>query len=197
MTIVKKVLKFILFQLRFFLLKSSYESKVFCVGFNKTGTTTLGKSFELLGYRNSSFNKNVWRNYYLKGRIGKVLYYTSKFDSFDDLPWLKEDLIPILDETFPGSKFVYLERSIDNWKNSISKWTYKKKGYYPDLDSLLDDYNCHREFILDYFKNRTNDLLILQVDDPKGFEKLSIFLDKPIIAESFSVHNKTSNFKKL
>ena len=196
MTRLKKILKLILFEIRFLLLKSSYVPKVFCVGFNKTGTTTLGKSFELLGYRNSSFNKNVWRNYYLKGRIDKVLYYTSKFDSFDDLPWLKEDLIPVLDENFPGSKFVYLERNIDDWKNSISNWTFKMKGYYPDLDSLLDEYNRHREFILTYFKNRTSDLLILQVDDPKGFEKLSIFLDRPIIADNFSVHNKTANFNK-
>ena len=63
---------------------------------------------------------------------------------------------------------------------------------------IRQDRHCvDYKFILTYFKNRTNDLLILQVDDPKGFEKLSIFLDKPIIAENFSVHNKTSNFKKL
>ena len=64
------------------------------------------------------------------------------------------------------------------------------------MDLLLAQYNSHKEFILTYFKNRTNDLLIFQVDDSKGFEKLSFFLDRSIIADNFSVHNKTANFNK-
>jgi hypothetical protein len=42
-----------------------YDSKIFCIGFNKTGTTTVGKSLKMLGYKHSSFNKKVYRKYYL------------------------------------------------------------------------------------------------------------------------------------
>ena len=37
-----------IFKLTF--VKPNYNGKIFCIGFNKTGTTSLGKSLELLGY---------------------------------------------------------------------------------------------------------------------------------------------------
>ncbi len=97
--------------------KPQYTSKVFCIGYNKTGTTTLGQALDMLGYRNSSFNKKVWRKYYRNNEIVKILKYTAKFDSADDLPWLKEDMIPILDRVFPNSKFIYLTRDEEQGKS--------------------------------------------------------------------------------
>lgn len=79
------------------------EAKIFVVGYNKTGTTSVGKALQKLGYRHSSFNEFVWRELYNKGNIDGVINYTKRFESFDDLPWLKEDLLPILFETFPNS----------------------------------------------------------------------------------------------
>lgn len=89
--------------------KPKYNSKVFCIGYNKTGTITVGKSLEMLGYRNTSFNQKVWRKYYKNNQIDKVLKYTAKFDSADDLPWLKEDMIPVLDRVFPNSQFISIK----------------------------------------------------------------------------------------
>ena len=40
--------------------KEDYGPKVFCIGFNKTGTTSVGKAFESFGYRNASFNRDLW-----------------------------------------------------------------------------------------------------------------------------------------
>lgn len=84
--------------------KPKYTGKVFCIGYNKTGTTTIGKSLEILGYRNSSFNKRVFLEY-KSNQIDKVLDYTARFDSMDDLPWLRIDMIPILDKAFPNMVF--------------------------------------------------------------------------------------------
>ncbi|MEM9089119.1 MAG: hypothetical protein AAGC93_10280, partial [Cyanobacteria bacterium P01_F01_bin.53] len=50
----------------------TYSHKMFCIGYNKTGTTTLGKSFELLGLRNCSFNRNIWSEFYEKNNRFKV-----------------------------------------------------------------------------------------------------------------------------
>ena len=172
--------------------KEYYTSKVFCIGFNKTGTTTLGKSFELLGYRNSSYNKEVWLNYYQNNEIIKILKYAAKFESFDDLPWLKEDMIPILDKVFPNSKFVYLTRDRESWKKSFLKWGYKKWGEYPDADKKWEEYKRHEEFVLNYFKNRSKeDFIILDVKDEKGFLKLAEFLGKKTKREKFPVYNKS------
>ena len=172
--------------------KKSYSGKVFCIGYNKTGTTTLGKSFEMLGYRNSSFNKKVWRQFYANKEFNKILEYTSKFDSFDDLPWLKEDMIPILDKTFPKSKFIYLTREEESWKKSFYNWRYKVMGKYPDADKAWIAYKKHEKFVYEYFKDRpSSDFIVLDVRDEKGFKKLADFLGKKTNIEKFPHFNKT------
>ncbi|MBU2950244.1 hypothetical protein KO493_06015 [Tamlana agarivorans] len=174
--------------------KSNYNSKVFCIGYNKTGTTTLGKSLEMLGYKNSSFNRRIYRKYYLTKNYSKILKYTAKFESFDDLPWLKEDMIPILDKTFPESKFIYLTRDENEWKKSFYNWTYKVKGHYPDIEKGWEDYKNHEKFVLDYFKTHPKkDFIILNVKDKYGFEKLALFLGKESFRKSFPRFNESSN----
>jgi len=126
MKLLRKYIKTARLALRWQLISARperYGPKVFCVGYNKTGTTSLGKSLEMLGYHNTSFERTVWREYYLKGRIDKVVRFAAKFDSADDLPWLKEDLIPVLDEIFPGSKFIHLERDEVSWCKSFETWS--------------------------------------------------------------------------
>lgn len=172
--------------------RPNYNSKVFCIGYNKTGTTTLGKALEMLGYRNSSFNKTVWRKYYKHNQIVKILKYTAKFDSVDDLPWLKEDMIPILDRVFPNSKFIYLTRDEESWKISLKNWTFKQTGSYPNLEERLEDFRKHRDFVINYFKDKPKEqFLILDVKDENGFKKLADFLGKTTTHKQFPHYNKT------
>ena len=172
--------------------KSNYGPKIFCIGFNKTGTTSLGKSLAMLGYHNLSFNRGIWRDLYPSNRSEEILDIASRFDSFDDLPWLKEDMIPLLDKKFPGSKFIYLERDEASWRNSMYHWTYKKTGNYPDIDQKFKEFIDHRDFVLDYFKNRPKeDFIVLNIRDPKGFRKLSEFLEKEVLQDKFPHFNKT------
>jgi hypothetical protein len=144
----------------------------------------------VLGYNNSSFNKVVWK-YYKQGNIEKILHYTSKFDSFDDLPWLAKDMIPILDNKFPNSKFIYLERDEKSWLNSYKNWSFKQKGSYPDLERGLAGFRNHQKFVNDYFKSRPNDILYLDVIDEFGFIKLANFLGKQAPQNKLPHFNKT------
>lgn len=174
--------------------KPHYEPKIFCIGYNKTGTTSLGRALIDLGYQHSSFNQIVWRKYYQRGKIDKVLKYTAKFESFDDLPWLEEAMIPILDKHFPGSKFIYLERDEASWKKSIYNWTYQMTGKYPDINQKFTSYKKHRRFVLDYFKNRSSDqFIILNIKDEKGFKKLADFVGRPSLQDAFPHYNKTQS----
>jgi len=173
-----------------------YNAKVFCIGFNKTGTTTVGKSLELLGYRNTSFNKKVFREYYKKNEIDKVLRYTAKFDSTDDLPWLKVDMIPVLDKEFLSSKFIYRTRDEKSWKKSLSNWSFNLTGKYPDLEKELNSFRKHKEFVLEYFAGRSDDFIILDVKDPTGYKKLADFLGKTTSREAFPHFNETKAMRK-
>lgn len=172
--------------------KPNYEAKVFCIGFMKTGTTSLGKSLEQLGYRNSTFNYTVYRDYYLNGKLDQVLDYTARFDSFDDVPWSKEAFIPILDEKFPNSKFIYLERDEESWKKSLINWSYNITKKPVDVEKYLNNFRNHKTFILDYFKNRpANEFIILNIQDKDGFKKLADFLGKETNQAVFPHYNKT------
>lgn len=194
MSQILQIPKDILYQIGLALRKKKYTSKVICIGYNKTGTTSLGQSLRMLGYRHSTFDQKVWRKYYKNNQIVKILNYTAKFDSVDDLPWLKEDMIPILDRVFPNSKFIYLTRDEESWKRSLYNWTYQLTGKYPDIDERLNDYRKHKEFVMNYFHDKPDDqFLILDIKDKKGFKKLAKFLGKKPIQESFPHHNKTTH----
>lgn len=191
---LKKIIKNILFDIVLFFRKETYSGKVFCIGYNKTGTTSLGESLRILGYKHSSYSDKVWLKYYGNNKIVEILKYTAKFESLDDLPWLKEDMIPILDKVFPNSQFIYLTRDEESWKKSIYHWTYKMTGEYPDVDKCLEEYRVHRNFVYDYFKDRSKEeFLVLDISEEKGFKKLADFLGKETDCDDFPHFNKTFN----
>ena len=171
--------------------RSDFGPKVFVIGFNKTGTTSVGKALKALGYDHSSFNYFVWRELYKKGDTQSVLRYTSKFESFDDLPWLKEDMIPILDETFPNSKWIYLTREEDAWKKSYARWS-AKMGRVVDEVEGWNMYVKHSEFVCSYFSNRDQDFLELSVSKRNGFESLARFLNQQAPFPDFPHENKSA-----
>ena len=172
--------------------KEVYGPKVFCIGYNKTGTTSVGIALAMLGFKHSSFNKRVWRAMWEKGRINSVIEYTAKFESFDDLPWLKEEMIPILDTHFPGSKFVYLERSEAEWKESLVRWSERAKGRTPNADVERQNYEKHRDFVKSYFSEKPEVLITLSVRDPKGFKKLGDFVGRQAPQDGFPHANRSS-----
>jgi hypothetical protein len=176
--------------------KNNFGSKVFCIGYNKTGTTSLGKAFKMLGYRHTSFNKKVWRDFYRNGKVDKIIHYTAKFEAMDDLPWLLEDMIPVMDNAFPGSKFIYLQRDEASWKESYKRWRKKVFDEKPDLEIELEKYRAHRSFVLDYFKDRpAEDFLVMDIKEKNGFKKLANFLGKETDQSDFPHQNKTSDLQ--
>ncbi len=174
-------------------MQSDYGPKVFVIGYFKTGTTSVGKALELLGFKHSSFNHYVFRKLYKKGKLDKIILFTSKFESFDDAPWLKEDVIPILDKAFPKSKWIYLERDEESWKRSLKRWKASlNKVSNPEKGWM--DYQNHANFILKYFEEKSkSNFITLDVRDPEGFKKLGIFLGKISPTPFFPHYNKSAD----
>ncbi|MFK7848120.1 MAG: sulfotransferase [Rhodothermales bacterium] len=122
----------------------------------------------------------------------------AKFDSFDDLPWLKEDMIPVLDQAFPNSKFIYLTRDENSWQKSFGNWTFKMTGVYPYIEKGLSEYRNHKEYFLKYFDNRPEQgFLIFDVQDEFGFKKLAEFLGKTAGADKLPHFNMTNSKPEL
>ena len=143
-----------------------------------------------LSYINEMFDSSTLENY----------------DAFGDLP------IPLfykeLDKKFPESKFIYTYRDERKWLNSM-KWLYEtgavlwKHGYIDDEikyaaytsfkydeEVLLKAYRKHHKDVLDYFKDRDEDILYLNIDERRiTFKPLCAFLNETLPEEDYPVSN--------
>lgn len=171
--------------------KKRYDNKIFCIGFNKTGTTSFGLALKKLGYSHSSFNRVIWRDYQKKNKLHRIMRYTACFDCFDDLPWLKEDMIPILDAAFPNSKFIYLYREEGAWKRSYARWHQQTFGSTPDADAKFNEYKKHEKFVKEYFHKRKRDFLELDISSPGAYKSLVNFLGVESRETAFPHMNKS------
>jgi len=64
----------------------SARPKVFGIGLNKTGTSTLGECLRRLGYRHQSYSSAALAAF-SHGRVTDVVDMTREFDSCEDWPW--------------------------------------------------------------------------------------------------------------
>ena len=79
---------------------------VFCIGFSKTGTTSIDKAFAILGYRHVH-----WLHAHLEPKQGWINYIRkSHFDAFSDAPMYFPGFFRELDREFPDSKFILTVR---------------------------------------------------------------------------------------
>lgn len=164
--------------------------KIFGIGLNKTGTTTLDKCGELLGYRVKGCDKGLLQDF-RDGNFQRFDPVISRYDLFQDWPWPL--MYRYLDETYPGSKFILTTRISDSaWLDSLKSHSMRTGldhcrllayGYeYPQENetSHIDQYNSHNANVREYFSNRADDFLELCWERGDGWSELCSFLNKEI-----------------
>jgi hypothetical protein len=177
-------------------------SKVFEVGVAKTGTTSLALAFEIFGLRWTGWCPNLYDEV-KAGKFENSLAWAEKFDAFKDGPWHEDDLYKILDRRFPDSKFILLERDDESWLKSIENffsadinWNNIDEKYliqnFSDRKQEMLDFK-HKRFtdVKDYFKDRPDDLLVMNICAGEGWEKLCPFLEIPVPKVKFPHEFKT------
>jgi len=181
-------------------------SKIFGIGFHKTGTTTLDTAFQMLGYRSCPVRTDL-ATHLVKGDVQSAFEVVRQFDAFQDNPW--PILFKELDAAFPGSKFIMTYRADDKWLKSIvnsfgkdqtlmRKWIYGEKFGAPmgNESVYLARYQRHISEVRDHFKDRPNDLLEICWEKGEGWEKMCPFLGVPIPEAAFPHSNKGDYTKK-
>lgn len=98
--------------------------KVFCVGFPKTGTTSLEVALQRLGYkvcRGASGNNhsNFLMALYVHGDTAEISRLIRHFDAFADLPWGGTDLYLWLSQHYPDARFLHTVREPEKWHRSV------------------------------------------------------------------------------
>jgi len=129
-----------------FLLKefSKYSgNKIFCIGRNKTGTTSIKKAFELHGLKVGNQAKaELLIDAYAVRNFKKIGHYCKTAQAFQDLPFSLPYTYIYLDNQFPNSKFILTIRdSADVWYNSLINFhtkIFSKKNQLPTKDDLMN-----------------------------------------------------------
>ena len=96
-------------------------NKCFCVGANKTGTSSLEMIFEnLLGFQTcaSQIQANTTSEI-IKGNYTPLLRLGDSFDFHKDLPASQGNTYVALDAIFPKSKFILTLRDPEGWAHSF------------------------------------------------------------------------------
>lgn len=184
------------------------ESKIFIIGLPRTGTTSISVAMLEAGFKvaHTAFTKEAFR-------LAEVISDAPCFSDFKQL-----------DKLFPHSKFVYLDRSFEQWLPSIQRLlnkmsphltpktgkfspvlkrsfieTFSSNGEYILTEEHLKTcYLSHKENVQNHFKGR-DDLLTINLSDIDSYQKLCEFLSLPNEGETTFPHlnkgSQVSNWK--
>jgi len=180
------------------------NSKIFGIGLSKTGTTSVANALQILGYKTKD-NMGVVK--YGAGDLSSIdLDVVEANDALTDTPipsFYRE-----LDATFPGSKFILTIRDSAAWLTSCRKQFTQPNAerqneahrrlfidlYGTDVfeeEGFASGYRRFVDGVRDYFKERPQDLLVLDVSGGEGWEKLCAFLHRPVPDIPFPKANVT------
>lgn len=174
-----------------------YGSKIFAIGFHKTGTTSLADALESLGYR--VCGGTGLRDPRIADRaLAVATERLPHFDAFQDNPW--PILYRELDALCPGSRFILTERDTDRWFASASEhfgaddtpmreWIYGVGHPRGHEEVYRTRYEEHYEQVRDYFRDRPDDLLSIDITRGDGWKELCEFLGHEVPDEPFPHRN--------
>jgi hypothetical protein len=210
--------------------KKSTNSKIFCIGRHKTGTTSMAKAFSDLGYKVGNQTEGEWMfESWFNREFSCLNKFCEKADAFQDMPFCMPFTFAYLDQVFPNSKFILTIRdSAEQWyqsflsfhaklyasdkkvptDNDLKRADFLYKGFTyrafkaqyntPDNDLynkeiLIKEYETHNNAVIEYFKNKPNQLLILNVAEKQSYQRLCAFLNKKPVYNEFPWELKTEN----
>jgi len=163
---------------------------IFGIGLSKTGTTSLFAALAELGYRAATYRhmRRLGLEDWWQGRFETD--YLAHYDAATDLPLAT--FYVQLDERYPGSKFILTVRDIESWIASAAKHfaeepasdfgrdvrlaTYGSVGFHEGRFRRV--YAEHVRCVQEYFADRPDSLLTVDVIGGEGWEKLCPFLGR-------------------
>ena len=122
------------------------KPKVFCIGMNKTGTTTMTKIFKELNFRVAPQIKQeeLIGDINFSNEVEKVKKFCWKYNFFQDLPFSQGDSYKKIDKIFPNSKFILTIREPNHWFESLCNFHliyFRKMGYdFKDIKQVKEEH---------------------------------------------------------
>lgn len=182
--------------------------KIFCIGFQKTGTSSVRDALSQIGYSVTGvFGRDVPLHDLKYDYVERGLEIAKQFDAVEDMPWPL--MFRELDEAFPGSKFILTMRETDRWYNSIARH-FGANPYHIQQLTYGDDapapvghearyrevYDAHNAAVCAYFADRPDDLLELWLERGHGWAELGAFLGRDDVPHGQFVHTNSNKQRR-
>lgn len=180
--------------------------KVFCLGFHKTGTTSMHRALARLGYRVCGLRKDLVAPL-LRGDPGPIQQAVRSYDAFEDNPWPL--LYRELDRAVPDARFVLTVRDVDAWWRSARSHFGGRSSpmrqliYGPDAGDPVGHattyrtrYLRHNAEVRAWFDGR-DDLLEMDLARGDGWVELCGFLGHPVPDGPFPHANRERDLLDL
>lgn len=100
------------------------KQKIFCIGHNKTGTTSIKFALEDLGYKVGVQSKaELLMDDWAVRDFRRIVQYCETAEAFQDVPFSLDFTYQVLDYVFPDSKFILTVRNnADEWYQSLVRF---------------------------------------------------------------------------
>jgi hypothetical protein len=179
-------------------------NKIFCIGLPKTGTTSVGMAFDLLGLKhNKSTDSAKSIKSIIDGTYDYIIDEINNNDAFEDTPY--HLIYKWLDVNYPESKFILTVRNSEaKFLNSLMNESESKKesGIHQlkkaatfgvpkvlgNENLVINTYNDYINNVMDYFGDR---VLVLCLENGDGWGKLLDFIGMEANDIKFPHENKT------
>ena len=181
-----------------------FTRKVFGVGLGRTGTTSLSQALNDIGIKTKHFPFDSTTYEELVSESGPLTILVHYQGMVDGIASFYRQL----DRAYPGSKFILTVREKNAWIASRQRQQERLLGVWERLDAdlqefirlkryreygafeldesmYLEAYDRHIDNVTQYFRNRPDNLLVVDIAGGDGWEKLCPFLAVAVPAKPF------------
>lgn len=187
------------------------DTYIFNIGFNRSGTTSLTDALNILGIPSIHFSvdgswwqKNNDKELEVlihKNKNQQLKYFHTLdhiyqgFSDFNGEMYYKK-----LYKQYPNSKFILTIRPPEDWIKSVVHMERLQKRFYSNTEQeyavvkhKVDRYFKKRDEIRDFFKDKSNQYLEMDICNGDDWKVLCKFLDRDIPSAPFPYVNKSEN----
>lgn len=189
------------------------RKKIFEIGHGKTGSTSLFAAMQRLGFKSTHWPIPHSRDWMTRLLLGEDF----RFDFVESHQFIGngiERFYRHLDEYYPDSKFILLVRDEDSWLESYRRhlsgtrnltqhshfYAYMLSAYgIGNFDPTFwrEAFRKHNYEVQEYFRNRPEKLLVMDICAGQGYETLCPFLGLPICDDAFPKENVAKRAQEI
>lgn len=133
--------------------------KVFCIGMNKTGTTSLKYEFIRLGYNVANQREIEEKFWAWKNKKWDVIIdYCKQYDFFQDFPFSFPNTYKEVDKVFNAKFILTIRNSAEEWYESLIRFqtktgAFNSNGKLPTADNLKEAIYIRKGWMYDTHKS--------------------------------------------